>query len=148
MEMGSSTSYPLVQKGGQAIPQFKKKFTDFWRRWLVKMSSKGILTQDDGWCLELLKAWLVTMSSSQLRAFRHTGCFVSLVVITWICGDVKKINGEIDTAVKQIATEEKKGGDETARGVTLGVKLQQAREKKNLAEEYMNDMYNRFVVFG
>jgi cohesin complex subunit SA-1/2 len=137
------TSYHLVRKGRGAIPQFKKKFTDFWRRWLIKMSSKGILAQDDGWCLELLKAWLVTMSTSSLRAFRHTGCFVSLVVITWICGDVKKMNGEIETVVKQIGVEEKKDG--SARAITLGVKLQGVKEKKHLMEEYMSDMYNRYA---
>jgi hypothetical protein len=141
-------TYPLVQKGANAIPQFRKKFIDFWNRWLIKMKNQELLTRDDGWCLELLKAWLVTMSSSQLRAFRHTGCFVSLVVITWICGDVKKMNAEIETVGKQLAADEKKNGDGSARAVTLNVKLQGLREKKNVVEEYMSDMYNRFVSLG
>ncbi|TPX71178.1 hypothetical protein SpCBS45565_g01372 [Spizellomyces sp. 'palustris'] len=94
--------YPIIAKSrGRVANKFRKNFTDFWSKWMARIRH-NILFDDNGWCLEALVVWLVAMSSSVFRPFRHTATTVALVLLTGLCDIAKQKVQQLEQRVEAL----------------------------------------------
>ncbi|RKO93457.1 hypothetical protein BDK51DRAFT_37291 [Blyttiomyces helicus] len=147
--------YPLIAKGpGKAAKakKFRKNLGEFWTKWTVKSTHPILFTEADDWCMESLLVWLVAMSSSLFRPFRHTSTAVALAQHSALCDIAQKVQGEWTTANRQLAVEVKKRGG-AAGGRERGereVKIQESvgvlHSRKMKLEHHMNDLFETVFV--
>lgn len=91
--------------------------------------------------------WLVAMSSSVFRPFRHTATAVALVLLTGLCDIGKQVHNEWTTANRQLGTEQKKGTQarKTQKQQQLERRVESLHDKRVKLEAYMNDLFDRYV---
>ncbi|KAJ3416390.1 hypothetical protein HDV05_001958 [Chytridiales sp. JEL 0842] len=142
-------AYPLIAKKTTASKKggkFRSNFTDFWVRWFAKISSSTTALYDDDEvpsCFEIVKMWLITMSSSAFRPFRHTSTAVSLVLLTGLTEITAKVLSELTTVNRQLSAMSGKGG---ARKEKLEEDVAELQEKKQKLEQHMSDMFDSVFV--
>ncbi|KND00360.1 uncharacterized protein SPPG_04684 [Spizellomyces punctatus DAOM BR117] len=140
--------YPIIAKSrGRGANKFRKNFTDFWSKWMARIRH-NILFDDNGWCLEALVVWLVAMSSSVFRPFRHTATTVALVLLTGLCDIAKQVHNEWTTANRQLSTEQKKSssGRKNQKVQQLEQRVEALHDKKVKLETQMNDLFDSVFV--
>ncbi|KAJ3225286.1 hypothetical protein HK099_007021 [Clydaea vesicula] len=142
--------YPLIEKKGKKknySSKFSKNFGEFWSKWIAKCRISNVLYNNSSWCLELLKSWLVTMSSSSFKPFRHTSTRVALIVVSGLCEAAKNIAHDQQTAQKQLSTEEKKGTTPgNNRKLVLEQKVKDFDQKKDIVEGHLNDFFTSVFI--
>lgn len=101
-------TYPLVSRN-KVYKGFRRQLCEFWNILAVHAADKQILYEDEpGKLFPTIEAWLVSMSSSTLRAFRHTSTAVCLAIMTSMVELSAKHLKDIEVANKQLTAEEKK----------------------------------------
>ncbi|TPX56362.1 hypothetical protein PhCBS80983_g04598 [Powellomyces hirtus] len=147
IEPQKQQDYPIVAKGrGRSGNKFRKHFADFWVKWISRLRH-GILFQDDGWCFEALIVWLVAMSSSVFRPFRHTATSAALALMSGFCDIAKQIHNEKTIANRQLGTEQKKTGARiTPKQKQLEERAEQLQEKMTKLKTCMNDIFDSVFV--
>jgi cohesin complex subunit SA-1/2 len=97
-----------------------------------------------------LQTWVVAMSSSQLRSFRHTATVIALEVETALCDVAAAVEKEAEVVGRQREGEKKrragKGTKEVAgRDKDLESKAAEIRERKNQLAEYLKEFVDGYV---
>jgi hypothetical protein len=143
--------YPLVAKKtatNKKAGKFRSNFTDFWIRWLKKIRNSTDALYDENLdetsCFEIVKMWLISMSSSSFRPFRHTSTAVSLILLTGLCETMAKVQSEWTTANRQLSAQSGKGG---ARKEKLEEDISDLQDKKIKLDQHLQDMFDRCVPF-
>lgn len=92
--------------------------------------------------METLQAWVIAMSSSQIRSFRHTATVVALEVETALCDVAAGVEKEAEVVGRQREGEKKrKGGTKggSSRFRELETKAQEIRERRTKLAEYLKE---------
>ncbi|KAI9097007.1 hypothetical protein DFS34DRAFT_130683 [Phlyctochytrium arcticum] len=149
-ETKAHQDYPLIAKGrGKAAAggnKFRKHMSEFWEKW-VDRAETGLLFADDGWCFENLIIWLVTMSSSMFRPFRHTATAVTLVLLTNLCDVGKRIHDEWTIANRQLQAEQKRNTKgQNAKQKQTEKRVSDLHGKKIKLEMFLNDIFDSVFV--
>ncbi|KAI8594100.1 hypothetical protein BDZ88DRAFT_503197 [Geranomyces variabilis] len=145
IEATKQQDYPIIAKGrGRGGNKFRKSFAEFWSKWVSRLRH-GILFEDNGWCFEALIVWLVAMSSSVFRPFRHTATTAALALISGFCDIGKQNHNEWTIANRQLGTEQKK--EKSSRKTKqLEERAEALHEKKVKLETCMNDLFDSVFV--
>ncbi|ORX93238.1 hypothetical protein K493DRAFT_338370 [Basidiobolus meristosporus CBS 931.73] len=138
----ANTEYPLVSKNKQ-FKKFRKNLIEFFDR-LVQQGKHSILY--DGMFMETLESWIIAMSSSLFRPFRHTAAIVALNIVTSLCNVCQNIQDELNTANRQLATEQKKRRTKNDRESQLSSKADELHNKKITLESYLTDFFDGVFV--
>ncbi|CCM03065.1 uncharacterized protein FIBRA_05185 [Fibroporia radiculosa] len=138
LKKDDSPIYPLTSK----LPVFKRfrnSLSEFLERLIASSAELGSLYTSD--LMATLQTWVVAMSSSQLRSFRHTATVIALEVETALCDVAAAVEKEAEVVGRQREGERKrkaaanKGKGGTAREKELESKAAEIRERRaNLAE--------------
>ncbi|KAI8818342.1 uncharacterized protein EV422DRAFT_181064 [Fimicolochytrium jonesii] len=147
IEAQPHSEYPIVAKGrGRGGNKFRKHFGDFWSKWISRLKH-NFLFGDDGWCFETVVVWLVAMSSSVFRPFRHTATATALVLLTGLCDIGKQILDELTVAKRQLAAETKTAKSRvTPKQQQLDGRVQTLHDKKVKVETFMDDLFDSVFV--
>ncbi|KAJ3085099.1 hypothetical protein HK102_000319 [Quaeritorhiza haematococci] len=137
--------YPLIEKHrGKGPSKFRKNFNEFWTKWMTKIRH-NILFEENAWCIETVKTWLVIMSSSLVRAFRHTATTLGLILLTGLCEIAQQVHTDWTTTNRQLEAEQKKGSSRSSksqRHAQLEQKASDLHSKKMKLETQMNDLFD------
>ena len=135
----NSPVYPLTSK----LPIFKKfrrSLSEFIERLIASSAELGVLYSSD--LMATLQTWVVAMSSSQIRSFRHTATVVALEVETALCDVAAAVEKEAEVVGREREGEKKRKASNKAGGVRdkeLASKAQEIRERRTQLAEFLKE---------
>lgn len=155
-----SVDYPLVSKKKE-FKKFRKNFGDFWQRWIratqyhlvfsklsedkSKVTSESDFFENSTEIWELIKEFIVSMSSSGFRPFRHTATVASLAITTSLVGILTSTDQEIITLQAQLDRLRNKSSSSAKIG-DLEFQLDELSEKKKIIEDISNELVDSVFV--
>jgi cohesin complex subunit SA-1/2 len=138
--------YPLTSKLS-AFKPFRTSLSEFLSRLISSAAAMGQLYSTE--VMTTLQAWVIAMSSSQLRSFRHTASVVALEVETALCEVAAAVEKETEMVSRQKEGERKrkKGKTEptTAREKELDGKAAEVRDRRTKLAEFLKEFVDGYV---
>lgn len=139
--------YPLTSKL-PAFKHFRTSLSEFLSRLISSAAALGQLYSTD--LMTTLQSWVVAMSSSQLRSFRHTASVVALEVETGLCEVAASVEKEAEVVSRQKEGERKrkkgKGEPTTARERELEGKAAEIRDRRVQLAEFLKEFVDGCVL--
>jgi cohesin complex subunit SA-1/2 len=133
-------AYPIVSKS-PAFRKFRKSFAEFFVRLVSNSAELGTIYSSD--LIPILQAWIIPLSSSQIRSFRHTATMAALYLETGLCQVAASIDKELQTISRQREGERnKKSARNKAREAELEAKSKEFNARKTRLREYLKDNFN------
>ncbi|KAI0634280.1 hypothetical protein C8Q77DRAFT_1110838 [Trametes polyzona] len=141
--------YPLTSK----LPVFKKfrrSLSEFLERLIISSAELGSLYTSD--LMPTLQTWVIAMSSSQLRSFRHTATVIALEVETALCDVAASVEKEAEVVSRQREGERKrkaagnKGKAGNARESELEKKAAEVRDRRSKLAEFLKEFVDGVFV--
>jgi len=135
--------YPLTSKLA-IFKKFRKSLSEFIERLITSAADLGLLYSTD--LMSTLQTWIVAMSSSQIRSFRHTATVVALEVETALCDVAAAVEKEAQLVGRQREGEKKRKGNSkalTAREKELQAKAEEVRGRRTSLGEYLKEFIDR-----
>lgn len=91
-----------------------------------------------------LQTWVVAMSSSQIRSFRHTATVVALEVETALCEVAAAVEKEAEVVARQREGERKRKASNKGKGAgvrdkELEGKAEEVRERRTKLAEFLKE---------
>eukprot|EP00794_Sanderia_malayensis_P010977 gene10977-12140_t len=135
-----SHEYPLIATG-PASKKFKNNISQFIEL-LIGQCQNSIIY--DEIMMDTLISWIIGLSDSQVRAFRHTSTFAGMKTVTAIIDVALKVSVESDNTQRQLDSENRKSV--TKRSREQIEMLQRKREdlKQNVTD--LQEMMNRLFA--
>ncbi|KAI0342546.1 hypothetical protein BDW22DRAFT_1357931 [Trametopsis cervina] len=147
LKQNDTPVYPLTSKL-PAFKPFRASLSEFLSRLISSAAAMGQLYSTD--LMTTLQAWVVAMSSSQLRSFRHTASVVALEVETALCEVAASVEKEAEVVSRQKEGERKRkkgrGEPTTAREKELDGKGAEVRERRTKLAEYIKEFVDGVFV--
>ncbi|KAH9934133.1 uncharacterized protein B0H18DRAFT_1207681 [Fomitopsis serialis] len=153
LKKDDSPIYPLTSK----LPVFKRfrtSLSEVIARIITSSAAHGSLYSSD--LMATLQTWVVAMSSSQLRSFRHTATVIALEVETALCDVAAAVENEAEIVSRQREGERKRkaaagrGADKskaaTAREKELESKAAEVRERRAKLAEFLKEFVDGVFV--
>ncbi|KAJ7248617.1 hypothetical protein B0H12DRAFT_1123467 [Mycena haematopus] len=141
------TTYPLTSKL-PLFKKFRKSLHEFIDRLITAAASLGSLYTSD--LIPTLQAWIIAMSSSQIRSFRHTATVVALELESALCDVAAAVEKEAEVSARQREGEKKRraGKASTARAgdKNLDAKAAEIREHRDKLKEFIKDFVDGVFV--
>ncbi|KAI0795779.1 hypothetical protein C8Q75DRAFT_747433 [Abortiporus biennis] len=146
-----SPVYPLTSKL-PAFKKFRKSLSEFLTRIVSSAAALGQLYSTD--LLPTLQQWVIAMSSSQLRAFRHTATVIAMEIETSLCEVAAEVEKEAEVVSRQREGERKRktkgkpGGSSgsSARDKELENKAAEIRERRTKLAEYLKEFVDGVFI--
>ncbi|KAK0199245.1 hypothetical protein DFS33DRAFT_1376528 [Desarmillaria ectypa] len=104
LKQEASPTYPLTSKN-PIFKKFRTHLSEFFARLISSAADLGVLYTSD--LIPTLQTWVVAMSSSPIRSFRHTSTAVALDVEAALCDVTRGVEKEVEVLGRQ---REAKGG--------------------------------------
>ena len=135
-ESSAGGSYPLGSSG-PGLKKFKSTLTEFFRQ-LIDSCHGTILY--DGFMLERFTNFLGAMADSQVRAFRHTGTYIVMKVMTGLVKSMTKVETALDSAQRQLDAERAKAREKASKE-----KLATLQKNLSMLEDQLEEL-KRVIV--
>jgi cohesin complex subunit SA-1/2 len=140
----NSPVYPLTSKL-PAFKKFRKSLSEFIERLILSAAELGSLYTTD--LMTTLQTWVITMSSSQIRSFRHTATVIALEMETALCEVAASVEKEALVVGRQKAGEKKRKaaskGNAGARERELEAKAKETRDHREKCSEWLSEFVDR-----
>ncbi|TFK31727.1 hypothetical protein BDQ12DRAFT_93119 [Crucibulum laeve] len=138
--------YPLTSKL-TIFKKFRKSLSEFIERLITSSADLGVLYTSD--LMVTLQPWVTTMSSSQIRSFRHTATVIALEVESALCDVAAAVDRELVVVTRQREGERKrkgtgKGGN--ARDKELETKMKEIREHRSQLDDFIKEFIDSVFV--
>ncbi|KZT43430.1 hypothetical protein SISSUDRAFT_1040461 [Sistotremastrum suecicum HHB10207 ss-3] len=145
MRNDDSPVYPLTSKL-PAFKRFRKSMGEFLERLVKSAAEAGVLHDSD--LLPTILPWVVAMSSSALRNFRHTATSIALEIETALCDVASAVDQEVEIVQRQIDGERKKKGKAAGAGrdKVLEAKRNEVKERKAKIVEFIKEFFDSVFV--
>lgn len=147
LKQDESPVYPLISKLA-AFKPFRASLSEFLSRLVSSAAALGQLYATD--LMATLQTWVIAMSSSQLRSFRHTASVVALEVETALCEVAAAVDKEAEVVSRQREGERKrkKGKSEpiAAREKELEGKAAEIRSRRTKLAEFLKEFVDGYVI--
>lgn len=134
----NNLAYPLVSRS-KAYKKFRGSLTSFFARLYASAASSEIL-YDTNFC-DLFQSWILSLSSSKIRAFRHTATVVALLTVASLNSVHVAVFKEHGQANRAKEAEQKKGRKDKARLKDLEKRATAVHERVTKVEEYLDLLY-------
>lgn len=145
MPQQNISDYPLISRAKNSHA-FRTSFLDFFNSLTRTMDASGALYDEDEPLMESIFHWMASMSSSNLRPFRHTATAVALTIATSTCRIAKE---QIEIAAKtlrQLEGEKKNERPNKGRLADFEKKVREGEGKKEILEERLKDIFDTIWV--
>lgn len=136
--------YPIISKTSR-YKGFKKEINEFWECLVKEMAQREHLFNRPEF-IGQLQIWVVAMSSSTLRSFRHTSTVISLAMVTGFCEVINCLEREEVAANKQYEGEKKKKYINEERMTVIEGKISALEQKIGFVKAAMNDFFDSVFV--
>lgn len=134
--------YPLTSKLAP-FKKFRKSLSEFLDRLVSSAAEMGPLWSTD--LMDILKQWVIAMSSSQIRSFRHTATVIALEIETALCRVAASLEKESDRVGRQREGDKKRKANSKsagAKGKDLESKAEQLRERRMQVAAMLKEFFN------
>lgn len=134
-------TYPLTSKHPM-FKKFRRSLSEFLARLIQSSAELGALYSSD--LLMTIQAWVVAMSSSQLRSFRHTATVIALEVETALCEVAAKVVKEAEVISRQREGERKRKGKGagTGREKDFETKAKEVNDRRSKLDEFLKEFFD------
>ncbi|KAF8892974.1 hypothetical protein BD779DRAFT_1609978 [Infundibulicybe gibba] len=146
LKQEDSPVYPLTSKL-PVFKKFRKSLSEFIERLITSAADLGALYTSD--LMATLQTWVIAMSSSQIRSFRHTATVVALEVETALCEVAAAVDKEAEMVGRQREGERKRKGSGKgggAREKELEAKAQEVRKRRTALAEFIKEFVDGVFV--
>ncbi|KAH7915934.1 hypothetical protein BJ138DRAFT_1076400 [Hygrophoropsis aurantiaca] len=146
LKQENSPIYPLTSK----LPVFKKfrnSLSELIERLILSAAEVGSLYTSD--LVTTMQTWVVAMSSSQIRSFRHTATVVALEVETALCQVAAAVEKEAEVIGRQKEGERKRKATNKASGARekdLEGKAAEVRGRRTALAEFLKEIVDGVFV--
>ncbi|KAJ7507277.1 hypothetical protein B0H11DRAFT_1706223, partial [Mycena galericulata] len=137
------TAYPLTSKL-PLFKKFRKSLHEFLERLITSAASLGSLYTSD--LILTLQAWVIAMSSSQIRSFRHTATVIALELESALCGVAAAVEKEAEVTARQREGEKKRRAGKAAADKNLDFKATEIRGRRDKLKEFIKDFVDGVFV--
>jgi hypothetical protein len=138
-------TYPIASKS-PIFRKFRKSLAEFVTRLISSSAELGSLYASD--LIPILQAWIVPLSGSQIRSFRHTATVIALYMETALCQTAAAVDKELQVLSRQKEGERnKKAGRSKARESELDTKTKEVNTRRATLKEHLKDIFNAYVYF-
>ncbi|KAH8112371.1 hypothetical protein DFH11DRAFT_1607236 [Phellopilus nigrolimitatus] len=139
-------TYPLTSKHPM-FKKFRKSLSEFLTRLVQSSAELGVLYSSD--LLMTIQAWVVAMSSSQLRSFRHTATVIALEIETALCDVAAAVEKEAEVITRQREGERKRKtgkGASTVREKEFEAKAVEVKERRAKLAEFLKEFFDGVFI--
>ncbi|KIK96764.1 hypothetical protein PAXRUDRAFT_825621 [Paxillus rubicundulus Ve08.2h10] len=146
LKQENSPIYPLTSKL-LAFKRFRASLSELIERLILAAAELGSLYTSD--LITTLQTWVVAMSSSQIRSFRHTATVVALEVETALCQVAAAVEKEAEIVGRQREGERKRKAKNRPTGVRekdLDGKAAEVRKRRTALAEYLKEIVDGVFV--
>ncbi|KAJ7628572.1 hypothetical protein FB45DRAFT_834497 [Roridomyces roridus] len=141
------TTYPLTSKL-PVFKKFRKSLHEFLERLITAAASLGTLYTSE--LIPTIQAWVIAMSSSQIRSFRHTATFVALEVESALCDVAAAVEKEAEMTARQREGEKRRAKNNKSAGddsnKNLEAKATEIRGRRDKLKEFIKDFIDGLFV--
>lgn len=122
--------------------KFRKQLSEFFTRLIAASAELGSLYTSD--LLPTILAWVVAMSSSQLRSLRHTATVIAMDMESALCDVAAKVEQEVITIARQREGEKKRAGKSKGKGLDKDFenKAEEVKDREKKLVEYLDDFFD------
>ncbi|KAK0498783.1 hypothetical protein EDD18DRAFT_1318874 [Armillaria luteobubalina] len=145
LKQESSPTYPLTSKN-PIFKKFRTHLSEFFARLISSAADLGVLYTSD--LIPTLQTWVVAMSSSQIRSFRHTSTAVALDVEAALCDVTRSVEKEVEVLGRQREGEKKRRakGGASAKDKELEGKLKEVKQRAAKLDEFLKEFIDGVFV--
>ncbi|XP_078379288.1 cohesin subunit SA-2-like isoform X3 [Oculina patagonica] len=139
-----SHEYPLIMTG-QPYKKFRVNFVEFVDS-LIQQCQHSIIY--DEYMLDTLVSWLIRLSDSQVRAFRHTSTLAGMKLVSALIRMAKNVHIELDHTQRQLDSESSKVSSKKAmeKIEMLNNRRQELRQNISDLEDMMNFVHQGMFI--
>lgn len=141
----NSPVYPLTSKL-PVFKRFRKSLSEWIERLVISAADLGALYTTQ--MMETLQQWVVSMSSSQIRSFRHTATVIALEAETALCDVAAAVDKEAEVVARQREGEKKRKASTKGpnpRLKELEQKAQAIKRQQNKLKSYIKEFVDGYV---
>ncbi|KAK0539390.1 cohesin complex subunit [Tilletia horrida] len=139
----SMPSYPIVSKSAD-FKRFRQSLAELWTQLLASAHESEALFDDT--FVDTLKSWVIAMSGSSLRAFRHTATLHALFLISSLNDVLVQVRSALSAAIRQRDAEKKKGRSDKARLRDMEKKVQEQKDFEAIIKSHKEDLFTSVFV--
>ncbi|KAF8558607.1 hypothetical protein OG21DRAFT_1504012 [Imleria badia] len=146
LKQENSPIYPLTSKM-PAFKRFRASLSELLERLVLAAAELGSLYSTD--LITTLQTWVIAMSSSQIRSFRHTATVVALEVETALCQVAAAVEKEAEIVARQREGERKRKAVNKSTAVRekdLDGKAAEVRKRRATLAEYLKEIVDGVFV--
>ncbi|KAK0205357.1 hypothetical protein DFS33DRAFT_761234 [Desarmillaria ectypa] len=145
LKQEASPTYPLTSKN-PIFKKFRTHLSEFFARLISSAADLGVLYTSD--LIPTLQTWVVAMSSSPIRSFRHTSTAVALDVEAALCDVTRGVEKEVEVLGRQREGEKKRRakGGAGAKDKELEGKLKEVKERAAKLDEFLKEFIDGVFV--
>ncbi|KAH8915392.1 STAG-domain-containing protein, partial [Atractiella rhizophila] len=137
--------YPLIHKKPPLSKVLRPNLTEFFNTLLETLHSTDLLHTTQ--FIDTFSPWLVSLSSSRLRSFRHTSTFLALLFVQALCSVGEEVGGELRKASVARENEQKRlegmrGKKDKGRLREFEKRAEEADQRKEKIEEACKDIFH------
>ncbi|KAF8624731.1 hypothetical protein AX17_007062 [Amanita inopinata Kibby_2008] len=147
LKQENSPVYPLTSKL-PAFKKFRKHLAEFMNRLVSASAELGLLYSTD--LMATLQTWVIAMSSSQIRSFRHTATVIALELETALCDVAAAVEKEAEVVSRQREGEKKRKATNksagAARSKELETKAKEIRQRRKQIAEFLKEFVDGVFV--
>ena len=143
----NSPIYPLTSKL-PAFKRFRASLSEIIERLVLAAAELGSLYTSN--LITTLQTWVIAMSSSQIRSFRHTATVVALEVETALCQVAATVEKEAEILSRQREGERKRKAvnkSTAVRAKDLDSKAAEIRKRRSILAEYLKEIVDGCATF-
>ncbi|GAA5978615.1 hypothetical protein JCM10908_004424 [Rhodotorula pacifica] len=138
----ANMAYPLISKS-KGYKKFRTSLSSFLQKLLL--ASADDLLYDTSF-YEYFQAWIHALSSSQIRALRHTATVIALQLVQALTLLRIQVDKEHAQTLRAKEAEEKKGRKDKARLRDMERQVKEAHKRLQAVGEYMDESYDSVFV--
>ncbi|KAM7201457.1 UreD urease accessory domain containing protein [Rhypophila sp. PSN 637] len=138
------TDYPLISRAKTTRP-FRDLLVGFFRSLLIVMHETGVLYREND-LMENITRWVVSMSSSTLRPFRHTATTVALAIEGSLVEIAKLLDNRITNTTQQLESEKSRKGKNKDKLSAIQKSLDEANENRAACEDMINEYFDTVFI--
>ncbi|KAF8452670.1 hypothetical protein L210DRAFT_3639153 [Boletus edulis BED1] len=146
LKQENSPIYPLTSKL-PAFKRFRTSLSELIERLVLAAADLGLLYSTD--LITTLQTWVIAMSSSQIRSFRHTATVVALETETALCQVAAAVEKEAEILGRQREGERKRKAIHKSTAVRekdLDGKAAGVRKRRTILAEYLKEIVDGVFV--
>ncbi|KAJ7135430.1 hypothetical protein C8R43DRAFT_1020987 [Mycena crocata] len=138
------SAYPLTSKLS-IFKKFRKSLHEFLERLVTAAASLGSLYTSD--LIPTLQSWVIAMSSSQIRSFRHTATVIALELEGALCDVAAAVEKEAEVIARQREGAKKRAkAPAVLRDKTVEAKAAETRVRRDKLKEFIKDFVDGVFV--